>query len=92
MIELVPSMHKRRGWSAISYASCCGCRLGNTDNLLLAIQDKIKWADSMSDTDRKHKKEVEDKAEELRKSIKVSGVKLLIQFSTLPHSQSVTRL
>ncbi|CAM6091837.1 unnamed protein product [Calypogeia fissa] len=44
--------------------------LGNTDSLLLAIQDKIKWADSMSDLDRKHKKEVEDRAEELRKSIK----------------------
>ncbi|BBN09113.1 COP9 signalosome complex subunit 7 [Marchantia polymorpha subsp. ruderalis] len=44
--------------------------LGNTENLLLTIQEKIKWADSMSDIDRKHKKEVEDKAEELRKSIK----------------------
>lgn len=55
-------------------------RLNNTDNLLLAIQDKIKWADSMSDLDRKHKKEVEEKAEELRKSIKVSGVRLGANF------------
>jgi hypothetical protein len=62
--------------SAGSYASCCN-RLGNTDNLLLAIQDKIKWADKMSDLDRKHKKDVEDKAEELRKSIKVSGIATL---------------
>lgn len=43
----------------------------------MAIQDKIKWADNMSDIDRKHKKEVEDRAEELRKSIKVSGIGLL---------------
>lgn len=46
-------------------------RLGNSDNLLLTIQEKIKWADSMSDQDRRHKKEVEDKAEEIRKTIKV---------------------
>jgi COP9 signalosome complex subunit 7 len=44
--------------------------LGNSDNLLLTIQEKIKWADSMSDQDRRHKKEVEDKAEEIRKTIK----------------------
>jgi len=46
-------------------------RLGSSDNLLLTIQEKIKWADSMSEQDRRHKKEVEDKAEEMRKSIKV---------------------
>ncbi|KAJ7544077.1 hypothetical protein O6H91_09G063900 [Diphasiastrum complanatum] len=44
--------------------------LMTSENLLLTIQDKIKWADYMSDTERKHKKEVEDKAEEMRKSIK----------------------
>jgi COP9 signalosome complex subunit 7 len=44
--------------------------LGSSDNLLLTIQEKIKWADSMSEQDRRHKKEVEDKAEEIRKSIK----------------------
>ncbi|KAH8966549.1 hypothetical protein BDL97_03G030900 [Sphagnum fallax] len=44
--------------------------LGNSDNLLLTIQEKIKWADSMSEVDRRHKKEVEDKAEEMRKTIK----------------------
>jgi hypothetical protein len=46
-------------------------RLGSSDNLLLTIQEKIKWADSMSEQDRRHKKEVEDKAEEIRKAIKV---------------------
>jgi COP9 signalosome complex subunit 7 len=50
------------------------CRLGNSDNLLLTIQEKIKWADSMSEVDRRHKKEVEDKAEEMRKTIKVSDI------------------
>nr|XP_024383950.1 COP9 signalosome complex subunit 7-like isoform X3 [Physcomitrium patens] len=44
--------------------------LSSSDNLLLTIQEKIKWADSMSEQDRRHKKEVEDKAEEMRKSIK----------------------
>jgi COP9 signalosome complex subunit 7 len=48
--------------------------LGNSDNLLLTIQEKIKWADSMSEVDRRHKKEVEDKAEEMRKTIKVSDI------------------
>ncbi|KAH9543938.1 hypothetical protein CY35_13G091800 [Sphagnum magellanicum] len=46
--------------------------LGNSDSLLLTIQEKIKWADSMSELDRRHKKEVEDKAEEIRKTIKKS--------------------
>lgn len=49
-------------------------RLGTSDSLLHSIQEKIKWADSMSDLDRRHKKEVEDKAEEMRKSIKVRGL------------------
>ncbi|MCO5558903.1 hypothetical protein L7F22_012493 [Adiantum nelumboides] len=44
--------------------------LSTSDNLLLAIQEKIKWADSMNEINLKHKKEVEDKAEELRKNIK----------------------
>ncbi len=47
-------------------------RLGNSDSLLLTIQEKIKWADSMSELDRRHKKEVEDKAEEICKTIKVN--------------------
>jgi COP9 signalosome complex subunit 7 len=46
--------------------------LGNSDSLLLTIQEKIKWADSMSELDQRHKKEVEDKAEEIRKTIKVN--------------------
>jgi COP9 signalosome complex subunit 7 len=37
--------------------------LDNFDNLLLTIQEKIKWADIMSEVDKHHKKEIEDKAE-----------------------------
>eukprot|EP00249_Psilotum_nudum_P007197 c20385_g1_i2 orf=120-806(+) len=44
--------------------------LATSDNLLLTIQERIKWADSMSEQERRHRKEVEDKAEEVRKSIK----------------------
>jgi len=51
--------------------------LDNSDNLLLSIQEKIMWADSMSDQHRQHKKEVEDKVEEVRKSTKVPEVSVL---------------
>eukprot|EP00246_Nothoceros_aenigmaticus_P015149 TRINITY_DN6156_c0_g1_i1.p1 TRINITY_DN6156_c0_g1~~TRINITY_DN6156_c0_g1_i1.p1 ORF type:complete len:262 (-),score=36.07 TRINITY_DN6156_c0_g1_i1:326-1090(-) len=44
--------------------------LGTSDSLLHSIQEKIKWADGMSDLDRRHKKELEEKAEEMRKTIK----------------------
>lgn len=45
--------------------------LNASDNLLINIQEKIKWADKMNDISSKHKKEVEEKAEEMRKTIKV---------------------
>lgn len=50
------------------------CRLSTSDNLLASIQEKIRWADTMSDIDRKHKKEVNERVEELKKtqSLKVS--------------------
>lgn len=44
--------------------------LSTSDNLLLSIQDKIKWADTMSEADKKHRKEVEDKVEDMKKSMK----------------------
>ena len=44
-------------------------RLGTSDNLLLTIEEKIKWADSMSEVDKKHKKEVEERLEEVKKTI-----------------------
>ncbi|KAL6981310.1 COP9 signalosome complex subunit 7 [Sarracenia purpurea var. burkii] len=40
-----------------------------SDNLLISIQEKIKWADSMSELDKKHKKEVEERVEEVKKSL-----------------------
>ncbi|XP_072958410.1 COP9 signalosome complex subunit 7 isoform X2 [Typha angustifolia] len=44
--------------------------LGTSDSLLHLIQEKIKWADTMSEANKKHRKEVEDKVEEVKKSIK----------------------
>ncbi|KAE8694195.1 COP9 signalosome complex subunit 7 [Hibiscus syriacus] len=43
--------------------------LETSDNLLISIQEKIKWADAMSELDKKHRKEVEDRVEEVKKSI-----------------------
>ncbi|KAI5647500.1 hypothetical protein M9H77_33505 [Catharanthus roseus] len=43
--------------------------LSTSDNLLVSIQEKIKWADSMSEFDKKHRKEVEERAEEVKKSL-----------------------
>ncbi|PPS04000.1 hypothetical protein GOBAR_AA16666 [Gossypium barbadense] len=45
--------------------------LGTSDNLLVSIQEKIKWADTMSELDKKHRKEVEARVEEVKKSISV---------------------
>ncbi|KAJ4956016.1 hypothetical protein NE237_012799 [Protea cynaroides] len=47
--------------------------LTTSDNLLLSIQEKIKWADTMSELDKKHQKEVEDKAEEVKKSLSLKA-------------------
>ncbi|KAL4366485.1 hypothetical protein GQ457_05G000120 [Hibiscus cannabinus] len=47
--------------------------LGTSDNLLISIQEKIKWADNMSELDKKHWKEVEDRVEEVKKSISVKA-------------------
>ncbi|GMH21641.1 hypothetical protein Nepgr_023483 [Nepenthes gracilis] len=43
--------------------------LATSDNLLLSIQEKIKWADTMSELDKRHRKEVEEKVEEVKKSL-----------------------
>lgn len=51
-------------------------RLGTSDSLLHQIEEKIKWADTMSEVNKKHQKEFEDKVEEAKKSIKVSWIKL----------------
>ncbi|XP_059651639.1 COP9 signalosome complex subunit 7-like isoform X1 [Cornus florida] len=43
--------------------------LATSDNLLISIQDKIKWADTMSELNKKHRKEVEDRVDEVKKSL-----------------------
>ena len=50
--------------------------MGTSDSLLHQIQEKIKWADTMSEVNKKHQKEFEDRVEEAKKSIKVSLIKL----------------
>ncbi|KAJ8900337.1 hypothetical protein K2173_024977 [Erythroxylum novogranatense] len=47
--------------------------LATSDNLLASIQEKIKWADHMSDSDKKHRKDVEDRVEEVKKSLALKG-------------------
>ena len=44
-------------------------RLSTSENMLVSIQEKIKWADAMSEIDKKHRKDVEEKVEEVKKSI-----------------------
>lgn len=65
----------------LSLTSMCEwkSRLGTSDNLLLSIQEKIKWADTMNELDKKHHKDVEDKVEEVKKSLsqKVSWIPVL---------------
>ncbi|KAL5795032.1 hypothetical protein ACOSP7_003626 [Xanthoceras sorbifolium] len=51
------------------YRSPSPKRMGTSDNLLLSIQEKIKWADTMNELDKKHQKDVEDKVEEVKKSL-----------------------
>ncbi|XP_061375869.1 COP9 signalosome complex subunit 7 isoform X1 [Gastrolobium bilobum] len=47
--------------------------LSTSENLLVSIQEKIKWADAMSEIDKKHRKDVEEKVEEVKKSIFKDG-------------------
>ncbi|XP_044481312.1 COP9 signalosome complex subunit 7-like isoform X2 [Mangifera indica] len=43
--------------------------LTTSDNLLVSIQEKIKWADTMNESDKKHQKDIEDRMEEVKKSL-----------------------
>ncbi|KAJ9188535.1 hypothetical protein P3X46_003886 [Hevea brasiliensis] len=43
--------------------------LATSENLLVSIQEKIKWADTMSELNKKHRKDVEDRVEEVKKSL-----------------------
>ncbi|KAL4352501.1 hypothetical protein GQ457_06G035150 [Hibiscus cannabinus] len=58
--------------------------LETSDNLLISIQEKIKWADTMSELDKKHRKEVEDRVEEVKKSISTKhAMTSLIQYQDM---------
>ncbi|GER46481.1 COP9 signalosome complex subunit 7 [Striga asiatica] len=45
-----------------------------SESLLVSIQEKIKWADNMAEMDKKHREEIDERVEEVRKtlSLKVS--------------------
>ncbi|KAH6779704.1 Proteasome component domain protein [Perilla frutescens var. hirtella] len=47
--------------------------LSTSENLLVSIQEKIKWGDNMSEIDKKHSKEVEDRAEEVKKTLSLKA-------------------
>ncbi|KAF8028967.1 hypothetical protein BT93_E1591 [Corymbia citriodora subsp. variegata] len=47
--------------------------LTTSDNLLHSIQEKIKWADTMSEMDKKHRKDVEERVEEVKKSLSLKA-------------------
>ncbi|KAK2648939.1 hypothetical protein Ddye_016428 [Dipteronia dyeriana] len=49
--------------------------LATSDNVLLMIRDKIKWAETMCEGDRNHRKEVKDWMEEVKKSLHSKGGK-----------------
>ncbi|RAL48986.1 hypothetical protein DM860_001306 [Cuscuta australis] len=55
--QLGSMLHTLTDWLTIS------------DNLLISIKEKIKWADTMSEMGTKHKKEMEEKIEEVKKSM-----------------------
>lgn len=44
-------------------------RLTTSDNLLVSIQEKIKWADTMGEMDKKHMKEIDERVEEVKKTL-----------------------
>ncbi|KAI3681299.1 hypothetical protein L6452_36089 [Arctium lappa] len=47
--------------------------LSTSDNLLISIQEKIKWADTMSELDKKHKKEADERMEEVKKALSLKA-------------------
>ncbi|KAK9065440.1 hypothetical protein SSX86_014839 [Deinandra increscens subsp. villosa] len=47
--------------------------LGISDSLLITIQEKIKWADSMSELDKKHKKENDEMLEEVKNTLSLKA-------------------
>ncbi|GJU90021.1 D-cysteine desulfhydrase 2, mitochondrial [Tanacetum coccineum] len=52
--------------------------LGTSDNLLITIQEKIKWADTMSELDKKHKKENVERLEEAKNVLSTSNILFIL--------------
>ncbi|KAK6143047.1 hypothetical protein DH2020_023395 [Rehmannia glutinosa] len=47
--------------------------LTTSDNLLVSIQEKIKWADNMAEMDKKHRKEIDERVEEVKKTLSLKA-------------------
>ncbi|XP_051146791.1 COP9 signalosome complex subunit 7-like isoform X1 [Andrographis paniculata] len=47
--------------------------LSTSENLLVSIQDKIKWADTMSEQDKTHKKDIDEKVDEMKKTLSMKA-------------------
>nr|XP_028961421.1 COP9 signalosome complex subunit 7-like isoform X11 [Malus domestica] len=47
--------------------------LDTSSNLLISIQEKMKWADTMTEVAKEHKKEVGNRVEEVKKSISIKA-------------------
>ncbi|KAK4744843.1 hypothetical protein SAY87_011155 [Trapa incisa] len=47
--------------------------LSTSDNMLLSIKEKINWADNMGELDKKHRKDVEDRVEEIKKMLSLKA-------------------
>ncbi|XP_059633847.1 COP9 signalosome complex subunit 7 [Cornus florida] len=43
--------------------------MATSENVLISIQEKIKWADTMTELDKKHRKDAEDRMEEVKMSL-----------------------
>lgn len=43
--------------------------LSTSENLLVSIEERIKWADATSEIDKKHRKDVKETAEEIKKCL-----------------------
>ncbi|CAN6704001.1 unnamed protein product [Malus baccata var. baccata] len=47
--------------------------LDTSSNLLISIQERIKWADTMTEVAKEHRKEVGNRVEEVKKSISIKA-------------------
>ncbi|CAA0839051.1 COP9 signalosome complex subunit 7 [Striga hermonthica] len=68
LIPLVsPCLNMLRGFNCSMYD---GNHWSTTsDSLLVSIQEKIKWADNMAEMDKKHREEIDERVEEVRKTL-----------------------